>query len=497
MQTIVEEKKALERLLAGESVTFHFPGVLDPKLSELSGFIHRILESLDLGFLAEMLLVITKEIVANCAKANGKRLYAKQMNMNLSSKEDYEKLMNSFSREVIEKWDTFAEEHKQAEYYITIEFKLESDSLTLKVENNSEILPQEWARIDSRIQTFKKSKEIEKVFNEIKDDSEGAGLGIVLSMVLLTNAGIPGENFRIVSQGGKTIQLVTIPKQLLASNLKDNIKKELLARVDELPSFPDRINKLIQLCDSSSASLQQIGEEIQRDPALAAQILRIVHTVGYMNRNRDPSLTDAVKVIGLKVIRNLLLVYGARSVMSSRFRYKEMEQIWEAGNRASFIVRKIAKKGSGAYVETAIVAALLHELGKIILINLKPDLIHRIESLVGAGRIRNSSVLEEISLGISHPEIGASLARKWNFPEPLTIAIRYQQKPLQAPDEYRELIELVYMAVRLQEASQGIISIDSVEPSLLIEFGIDSKAQFETLTKSLAKEFKSSESGLK
>ena len=484
-----DNARAVESVLAGRPVTLRYPGLLDSRINFISGFLFRLLSRLNLAFLSELLVVLLKELTSNCSKANAKRIFFQEQRLTVENHEDYARAISRFSDEVLADWDAFSAAHSKTDYHIDVTLQKKVDGLELLIENNVQLMPFEWDRIQARIESFHKYQSIDLAFAEIRDSSEGAGLGIVMTLLLLRNAGISPDSFRIVSEGGSTRTSVLIPSQLAPPDVVGTIKAEILAECEALPSFPESINGLIQLCNSDSVSLQVIADRIQRDPGLTAQILRVVNSAGYMSRNRNPSLTDAVKIIGLKVIRNLLMVSGARSVINSRYRYRELEQIWDGANRVSFFARRLARRKDVATAEAATVAGLLFELGKIILFAMRPDFATRVQELQGEGRIRSSHLLEEIALGISHPEIGALVAQKWKFPPPLLAAIRYQQKPLEAPAEYADLVRSVYLGIRLQEAALGRAHYYSVEPEILEEFEIGSPARFNELVEQMSKSY--------
>ncbi len=480
---------AVEAVLAGNPVTLRYPGLLDSRINFISGFLFRLLSRLNIGFLTELMVVLLKELTSNCSKANAKRIFLEERKLSVGSKEEYTSAIARFSEEVLADWDAFLAAHLKSTYYIDVTLQRASDALELVIENNVQLLPFEWERIKTRIESFHKYQSIDRAFAEIRDTSEGAGLGIVMTLLLLRNAGIPPDSFRLVSGEGRTRTTVRIPLELTQPEVAGAIKSEILAECEALPSFPESINSLIQLCNSDSVSLQVIAERIQRDPGLTAQILRVVNSAGYMSRNRNPSLTDAVKIIGLKVIRNLLMVSGARNVINSRYRYRELEQIWDGANRVSFFARRLARRKDTTTAELATVAGLLFELGKIILFSMRPEFERKVQELQGAGRIRSSHLLEEIALGISHPEIGALVAAKWKFPAPLVAAIRFQQKPLDAPAEDMDLVHCVYMGIRIQEAAAGRSHYYSVEPEILEEFEIDSPTRFATVVEQMTKSY--------
>ena len=470
--------RAVTAILSGKPVTLSYPGVIDSGFNFISGFLHRLLSQFDIGFLSELLLVLLKEITSNCSKANAKRIFFTERSLEITDTGAYTSAMTLFADEVLGKWEDFQRKNSRNQYYINLTIQLEERGLAFIIENNCEILPQEWERIKTRLSSFQKYKDIEKAFAEIRDSSEGAGLGIVMTLLLLQNTGIPVQNYNINSSSGVTSTSIVVPTRLAPAEIHQKLKDEISGEIEEVPSFPKNISTLLQLCESDRVSLQLVSDRIKQDPALTAQVLKLVNSAGYIQRNRNPSIHDAVKIIGLKEIRNLLMVQGARASLDSRYRYREMEQIWEESNKVSFFARTLAKGKPKAVGEGATLAGLLYELGKIVLLSLNPELIKRIHELMGSGRIRNSSVIEEISVGISHPEIGALMAKKWNFPDSLVMAIRFQQKPLQAPIEYDEIIQCVYMATKIHEADINRGDYYAVEPDILQKFGINNEKDF-------------------
>lgn len=378
-------------------------------------------------------------------------------------------------------------------YYIDVEIAEEGPDIVFRIRNNVEILPREWERIRSKFESFKKFKDINTAFTEIRDESEGAGLGIFLILSLLENVRVSSDNYRIESKDGVTVNEVRLPRSLSSTAFQGDFYKKVVKEIEDLPSFPENITQLLDMCDSDSASVSMIAGQISKDPSLTAQILKLVNSAGYMNRFRNPGLEDAVKIIGLKVIRNLLMVSGARNVIHRRYRIRDLEQIWEDANRVSFYARRLAKERGGAQlVEQVTVAGLLFELGKIVMLSLSPDVVRNIQKLVGARRVRNSAALEETMLGISHPAIGAFMARHWNFPEPLVAAIRYQQMPLLAPEEHADPVRCIYVAAGLHQAAADQLDYWSMEPEVIAEFGIHTEEQFVTRMKQFAADYESS-----
>lgn len=486
----------LARVTAGETAHFEFPGLTDARFRAISGFVFRLLSHYDLVYLNEMVLVLLKEIISNCSKANAKRIYFEQQQVTVTSNEEYDRAIRNFSQHVLREWDLFLQEHQHTDYYIHVDFRVSDDEIIFAIENNIELLPREVERIQKKFESFRKFQDINSAFTEIRDESEGAGLGIFLILSLLENVQVPAENYHIQSGSGVTRNEVRLPRKLTNREFQSEFYKRATAELDSLPSFPENITYLLNLCDSDNASVSVIAGQIQKDPALTAQILKLVNSAGYMNRFRNPTLEDAVKIIGLKVIRNLLMVTGARNVINRKYRVKDLETVWEASNRVSFFARRLAREldsGRGSnLVEQVTVAGLLCELGKIVLLSLRPEVIAGIQKLLSSRRARNSALLEETFLGISHPTIGGFMAAHWNFPPDLVAAIRHQQAPLLAPEEHADITATIYVAQAVHQVSTEQIEYPALEPEVLDRFGLQNAEQFTKTVVRLEAEYESS-----
>ncbi|MBX7058631.1 MAG: HDOD domain-containing protein [Leptospirales bacterium] len=487
---LLRSGRELERILAGERVVLEYPPVADKQIQFIAGFVFRLLAHFNVGFLSELTLVCLREIFANCSKANAKRIYFDEKGLKLGDAVEYQRGMRHFSADVLSEWDSYQHRRLQSNYYIRFSVVANASEILFQVENNVQILPVEWDRIKSRIQSYLKYRDINKAFSELRDESEGAGLGIFLILSLLENAGIQAENYRLQSKDGVTINELRIPLPLRSKGFEQDFYNRIEKEIESLPAYPEHVSRIMQLCDSDGASMQVIAGEISRDPSLTAEVLRLVHSAGYIRYNRNPGIAEAVKVLGINVIRNILLVTGARNVLERQYRIKDLEQIWEESNRISWIARRVSR-GKQQAQDMAAVAGLLSQLGRIVLVALRPEVWKTITRAVNSGRIRNPSVLEESLLGISHAEIGAFMGEKWQFPEQIVSCIRYQFRPLAAPQEEVEWVWPVYAGVALNAAILGQADYYSLEAEALDLLNISNEEQFKKLTADLEQGFRS------
>ncbi len=158
--------------------------------------------------------------------------------------------------------------------------------------------------------------------------------------------------------------------------------------------------------------------------------------------------------------------------------------------RAAFYAYYIAKsfKKKKELLDDVYVGGILHDLGQIIIASLHPDLLDRITKVCKDKGIP-SKMLENFSVGLNHAEVGALIARKWNFPEQLVNAIRYHHDPLQASGANRDIVFCVYLANAICDIERDRLGFDQLQPAVLRDFGIETADQLTKIQGRLAKLF--------
>jgi putative nucleotidyltransferase with HDIG domain len=95
-------------------------------------------------------------------------------------------------------------------------------------------------------------------------------------------------------------------------------------------------------------------------------------------------------------------------------------------------------------IDDIYVAAMLHDFGKIITSTLQPELVEKINKICVDKGIPLSS-LEDLTKGYNHSIIGSQLSEKWNFPEKFVQAVKYHHIPLEASQDYKSLVYVIYL----------------------------------------------------
>ncbi len=214
----------------------------------------------------------------------------------------------------------------------------------------------------------------------------------------------------------------------------DSELKRAVSIVGELPTIPSIASKVMTTTADPNASADALRQILEQDPSLAARVLKVANSSLYGFRREVETLRHAVTLLGFKTVESLVMAASLRDTFK-QFGLAE-KMLWEHSTFAGVIAAKLSKyRDVGVERESAFTAGLLHDLGKIAFMNVFRERYQKVVS-----RTYNEGIAavdaEREEFGFDHALLGAQVAKKWNLPEPLVLAIRYHHH---APDDYPAL----------------------------------------------------------
>jgi putative nucleotidyltransferase with HDIG domain len=425
-----------------------------------------------------------RELAVNAKKANTKRVYFKVKDLDIGNKIDYEQGMKSFKQETLDNIDYYLDLQKEDGFYVKVVFQAKAKNLYLSVHNNAEISKKEQMRVYDRIARSRAFESMEEAFSSVLDDSEGAGLGLVILILMLKKLGLDEDAFDIDAVDGETVAKLNIPFSEVHMENLDLLSRQIVEEIDRLPQFPDNIVYLQKLISDPESEITDIARQISMDPSLTADLLKVVNSAQFMLPKKVDNIVEAVKLVGLRGLKNLLYSYGTQKLLKGG-----TEELWEHSYRAAYYAYTLAKSlRKKNILDDAYVGGILHDMGKIIFSNIHPDLLEKI-TLFCKERDISRDFIEDLSAGLNHAEIGALIAEKWNFPDSLVDAIHYHHDPDAASEENRLVVYTVYLANAFCNIEQDILSYDLLNKRVLNLFGLKSEEQFNLTKKKLEAAF--------
>ncbi len=493
METVISRSSHLsDQVQKGEVVKLSFYYNSSRINKFVNSIFSKILSHSDLNYLQGIIETILREMIVNAVKANYKRVFFKKSNLDINNSAHYDQGMEHFKSHMTGSDANIYDDLKSSGLKVELFVKKNSNELQIIVRNNSSLLPYEEERIRMRIDRACEYNDFSEIYMDISDDQEGEGLGIPLTILFLRNSGIGTDSFSIQSKGSYTDSVLNIPLKLQSQEITTSIQEQIIMDVDDLPALPDHIAELQTLCRKKDVSIKELASGVAADPSLAALVLRLANSAGFVTLRRIDSLDDGIKVIGLRNLHSILVASAARSIMDDRF--SSFKSVWNHCNKTAAYARAIAFEiNIKKELEKVFLAGLLHDLGKIVLLSANSELTEHIEEVSVKREMKTSTVLEEVSIGISHSSIGRMIAEKWNFPEYLVETISLHHSPLESSDEVRDIVFVTYLANVLCLIEENKFDYFYIEDEVLKRMGISDQKAFVKFHDKIRNSFHSSE----
>jgi putative nucleotidyltransferase with HDIG domain len=212
-------------------------------------------------------------------------------------------------------------------------------------------------------------------------------------------------------------------------------KKEIENRIKDLHHFfsVDALSLISQISRyerSEAEIVKKVVSLIEKDPGLATFVLKVANSPFYGLPRKISSVHDAVLLMGVSTIKTVIVAYWGSQIVQSEGKETLNHLTWTS-SFAKQLAKKIESFVSVSYFELS-TAALLHDVGKVILKNLfKKKWASFIEARSSFSPCSNEKVLslERTFFGMDHAEVGARVAELWSFPEFLVEAIKAHHDP--------------------------------------------------------------------
>jgi len=232
-------------------------------------------------------------------------------------------------------------------------------------------------------------------------------------------------------------------------------KEDVIQRVIDtgsLPTLSTVASKLINITGKEETTIYDISKLIAQDVSLSSKILKVVNSSFYNFPNEVGTIQQAVAILGTNAVRSLVLSFSflnmERPQHGEGFNYG---RFWEESLAAAVASKLIMAKVSDGDPEEVFTVSLLQNLGKLILACAYKEEYDKLLA-EAAGSEQKLLELEEQHLGASHAYIGGEAAKRWNFPESLSIPIIYHHNPSDFADDNPEMrtnIRVVHLAALL------------------------------------------------
>lgn len=235
---------------------------------------------------------------------------------------------------------------------------------------------------------------------------------------------------------------------------------DVIGKGQELPSLPEIYLRVSEQLENESASMQDIGNTVQNDPAITARVLKMVNSAYYGLPNQVSSIAQAVALLGRERLRHILIGSVLHGVFSGYDNPAySMQDFWQHSIKTAIIARQLATENSAIEEpDSMFTAGLLHDIGKLVLINKIPEQMIAAEEWMASHRV-DVLTAELNTIGLTHTTVSEALMHFWGLPQLLIDCARHHHEAVHDGPN-RHATHLIYLANKL---SQYVPPIDDQE----------------------------------
>lgn len=253
------------------------------------------------------------------------------------------------------------------------------------------------------------------------------------------------------------------------SDIAEKIKSDILAAIENdslvLPTLPEVALNVREIAENPDSSIGQIVEVISNDAALTARIIRVCNSPLLRGSREIDNLNMAISRLGMTYTSNLATglameqMFQATSEMIDR----KMREVWQKSTEIAGICHVLARHYTKLKADQATLAGLVHQIGVLPILRYVEEQDVRI----------NSVILDQIINEI-HPQIGAKILAKWDFPEELKNVPEEYQNFTRNMDkvDYSDLV-MVATLQTLMGSDHPHTQLDWTQISAFTRVGLD------------------------
>ena len=232
--------------------------------------------------------------------------------------------------------------------------------------------------------------------------------------------------------------------------------------IDKLKPVSRVMHKIMTAVEDPNSSMADVAEIIKYDPGLTATLLRVCNSSYYGLPGEVDSVHKAIMLLGLQQVVDIVLMGSSSENFKNGQEGYDLEDgnLWKAAVTSALISQELAEKEGLKNSHFIFTAALLKDIGKVILSQYVAKEFEKIKELVSEQEYSFREAEKKV-LGIDHAQLGALVAQKWGFNSKMVDIIANHHMPKEAGEASREasivyLADMICMMMGLGVGSDGL-----------------------------------------
>lgn len=218
-----------------------------------------------------------------------------------------------------------------------------------------------------------------------------------------------------------------------------------MAEVRSVPAMPEAAGKMLSLLNNPDTTASQIEKVLRYEPSLTANVLKLTNSAYFGLPSKVGSVKQAIVLLGWKRLIQIVLALCAKTVMKNPIPGYDLPAgvLWRHSISVTVAADILATVLGIPATGEFFTAALLHDVGKLVMGSFVKEDLREIEKLASNGI--SFEIAEYMIGGTDHAEIGAHILRSWSFPSNIVTAVRWHHDPDSA-EETNIMLDIVHVA---------------------------------------------------
>jgi len=228
--------------------------------------------------------------------------------------------------------------------------------------------------------------------------------------------------------------------------LNDKKIRDVVGRTTQLPCLSSTYADLMKVLGTEGTTVKEVAEVVSRDLVLTARVMQLVNSAFFgMPRSMD-NVADAISHLGIDVLRGLAAAVQAFDDFEDVVGQASLINLFNHSLSVGSIAREIAIAEAMTVrdQEDALLAGMLHDIGKLVLAQAYPASQEAILSQDEEWWPPEKG--EQQAVGLSHAEVGAYLLGLWGFQNHIVEAVAFHDRPSACPIPIFSITTLLHVA---------------------------------------------------
>jgi len=219
------------------------------------------------------------------------------------------------------------------------------------------------------------------------------------------------------------------------------LKQKIINSIKDLPAMPQVVLEIQNLLSATDVSIKKISDLIETDQSITVRVLKITNSAYYGMSGKISTIQHASRVLGLMGLSEVVTLAGTERLLVGRlpgYGYNSKD-LWKHSLAVAYGSKILANLFDPGISNTAHIAGLIHDAGKIILDRFVAEKRTEINTFM---ETEQKTFLDaEIKFfGFNHADVASEICKKWKFPEIMSYAIKWHHSPSRSNKDFLSYI---------------------------------------------------------